>query len=245
VEIEIPAPVTTALVAESIELDVLHEDDDIVVVNKAAGMVVHPAPGHSSGTLVNALLGRYGDGFAVGGEVRPGIVHRLDKGTSGVLIVARHDAALEHLQRQFKQRSVRKVYLALVHGTPAAQGRLDTPYGRHPRDRQRFTSRGEGHRRRAALRYRVRRRLAVTSLLEVELETGRTHQIRVQLADAGHPIVGDATYGKGRRAPTHPRPALHALRLECEHPGSLERLTFEAPLASDLEMLLATLEGDA
>ncbi|MBN2362359.1 MAG: RluA family pseudouridine synthase [Deltaproteobacteria bacterium] len=241
IAIEIPPPAPARPQPESLPLTVLYEDSDILVVDKAPGMVVHPAPGHLAGTLVNALLGRYGPTFSIGGEQRPGIVHRLDRGTSGVLIVARNDAALAQLQRQFQRREVRKTYLAVVHGVPPAQGTLDTPYGRHPRDRKRFTSRVASAPRRALLHYRVQRQFATTALLEVQLATGRTHQIRVQLADAGFPLVGERVYGR-RREPSCERPALHALRLECAHPRTRQPLSFEAALPDDLRALIARLE---
>ncbi|MFH1812052.1 MAG: RluA family pseudouridine synthase [Pseudomonadota bacterium] len=244
IHVEIPALRPARPRGEDIALVVLHEDADIIVVDKAPGMVVHPAPGHDGGTLVNALLGRYGAQFSVGGEERPGIVHRLDKGTSGLLVVARHDEALAHLQRQFQDRSVSKRYLAVVHGDPGAGGRVDTPYGRHPRDRKRFSSRVLGASRRAVLEFTCRERLGSCSLLVVALHTGRTHQVRVQLADRGHPLVGDEAYGRRRKDPAFGRPALHAWQLEITHPRTGQRLHFEAALPTDLEELIARLRGE-
>lgn len=241
IALAIPPPVPAQPQPEALPLTILYEDADILVVDKAPGMVVHPAPGHFAGTLVNALLGRYGPTFDIGGEQRPGIVHRLDRGTSGVLIVARNDAALGQLQRQFQRRDVRKTYLAVVHGVPPSPGAFDTPFGRHPRDRKRFSSRLASASRRALLSYRVLHQYPAAALVEVQLATGRTHQIRVQFADAGFPLVGDDVYGKRRREPAFGRPALHARRLEIAHPRSGERLTFEAAVPADLQLLLARL----
>ena len=241
IALEIPPPVPAQPQPEALPLTILYEDADILVVDKAPGMVVHPAPGHAGGTLVNALLGRYGSSFDIGGEQRPGIVHRLDRGTSGVLIVARNDVSLAQLQRQFQRRDVRKTYLAIVHGSPPSPGAFDTPFGRHPRDRKRFSSRVAGATRRAVLSYRVLTQYVAAALVEVQLATGRTHQIRVQFADAGFPLVGDDVYGRRRGEPHFARPALHARRLEVTHPRSGERLCFESAIPADLQALLAQL----
>jgi 23S rRNA pseudouridine1911/1915/1917 synthase len=250
IEVLVPPPEPSGLVAQNLPLAVLHEDRDLLVLDKAAGMVVHPARGAPHSTVVNALLHRLG----AGGEVpRLGLVHRLDRETSGCLVVARTEAALAALQAQFKARTVEKVYLALCHGAPAVEGRFDTPYGRHPRDRTRFTGRVRSGRR-AATAYRVLERFEGASLLEVRLETGRTHQIRVHLAEAGHPLLHDAVYGGLRRearlAPDHPvrraagavgRQALHAARLALDHPRTGRRMTFEAPVPDDLARALDVL----
>jgi 23S rRNA pseudouridine1911/1915/1917 synthase len=226
------------------------------VLDKAAGMVVHPARGSPAGTVVNALLHRLGDGAP--GGARLGLVHRLDKETSGCLVVARNDASLAALQAAFKARAVGKTYLALVHGVPAGEGRLDTPYGRHPRDRTRYTGRAAGSRR-AVTAWRLRERFGDrAALLEVALETGRTHQIRVHLSEAGHPLLGDAVYGGRRREarldPDDPagraaraigRQALHAWRLAFAHPRTGRALRFEAPLPADLTAGLAILREAA
>jgi 23S rRNA pseudouridine1911/1915/1917 synthase len=214
-------------------------------------MVVHPARGTPHSTVVNALLHRLGEGAPGGGRL--GLVHRLDKDTSGCLVVARTEQALASLQAQFQGRTVEKTYLALVHGVPAAEGRLETPYGRHPRDRTRYTSRAGS--RRAATSWRVVERFGeVASLLEVRLETGRTHQIRVHLSEAGHPLLGDAVYGGTRRESRlpaqHParraaaavgRQALHAWRLAFQHPRTGKVRRFEAPVPADLAAALDVL----
>jgi 23S rRNA pseudouridine1911/1915/1917 synthase len=242
VRLSVPAAVPVQTEAEDLPLRLLHQDRDLVVIDKAAGMVVHPAAGNWSGTVVNALLHRVRDLGGVGGELRPGIVHRLDKDTSGCLVVAKNEAALAALQRSFKAREVDKRYLALVLGSPKASGEMDTFFGRHPKDRKRFTGKLlEG--KRALTRYRVLEQLADAALVEVELLTGRTHQIRVHFAEAGHPLLGDATYG-GRRQPKGKaalalevigRQALHAWRLGFAHPRTGKPLSFEAPLPEDFQ----------
>lgn len=245
-----PPPLETASVApEAIEIDVVYEDDDLVVVNKPAHMVVHPAPGHPSGTLVNALLHRCGDLAGIGGVLRPGIVHRLDKGTSGLLVAAKGDRAHTHLARQFESHSVERVYLAFVRGVPSRDsGRIDRPIRRHPTDRKRMSVQA-GSGREAVSVWEVIRRFPASSRsqLAVRPETGRTHQIRVHLASAGMPIVGDQVYGRARRRHARPagasldRPALHAAVLGFVHPSRGETLRFEAPLPADLDGLLAVL----
>jgi 23S rRNA pseudouridine1911/1915/1917 synthase len=252
VVLELPAPAPSGLVAQDLPLAVLHEDADLLVLDKAAGMVVHPARGSPAGTVVNALLHRLGAGAPGGGRL--GLVHRLDKETSGCLVVAKREEALAALQAAFKARAVEKTYLALVHGAPADEGRLDTPYGRHPRDRTRYTGR-VASRRRAITGWRVRERFGeLATLLEVTLETGRTHQIRVHLAEAGHPLVADPVYGGQRRearldagdpvrqaSAAIGRHALHAWKLAFVHPRTGRRRCFEAPLPRDLEAGLAIL----
>ncbi len=235
---------------EDLPLRVLHEDRDLVVLDKAAGMVVHPAAGNWSGTLVNALLHRVKDLEGVGGELRPGIVHRLDKDTSGCLVVAKNERALAALQASFKAREVDKRYLALVSGSPPEKAELDTLYGRHPKDRKRFTGRVTTGKR-ALTRYAVVERFPDAALLEVELLTGRTHQIRVHLAEAGHPLLADGLYGRQRRAKGRAleaqeaigRQALHAWKLAFAHPRTGKRLAFEAPLPADFERALTVLRG--
>jgi 23S rRNA pseudouridine1911/1915/1917 synthase len=244
-------------VAERLPVSVLYEDADLIVVDKPAGMVVHPAGPLVSGTLVNALLDHCPDLQPIGGELRPGIVHRLDKDTSGALVVAKNEAALVGLQAQFKARTVEKRYLALVHGVPPDEGSFDTLYGRHPRDRVRFTTRLRAAPgvRRARLRFRVVQRFAGVALVEVELLTGRTHQIRVQFADAGHPVLADAVYGGARRearqvgspaalaADAIGRQALHAQLLAFNHPQTGKALRFEAKVPKDFGRALELLEG--
>jgi len=255
VDVEIPDPEPSGLVAQDLPLQIIHEDPDLVVLDKAAGMVVHPARGTPHSTVVNALLHRFGAGPD---GARLGLVHRLDKETSGCLVVARSDAALRRLQASFKARDVEKTYLALCHGRLADEGRLDTPYGRHPRDRTRFTARGR-HARRAVTAWRVLERFGDrAALAEVRIETGRTHQIRVHLAEAGHPLLADATYGGRRREARLPeadpvrraadavgRQGLHAWRLAFAHPRTGARLAVEAPIPGDLARALGILRGSA
>jgi 23S rRNA pseudouridine1911/1915/1917 synthase len=239
-----PAPIPCAALPEAIPLEVLYEDEDVIVVDKPAGLVVHPGPGHPSGTLVNALLHHCGDLAGIGGVLRPGIVHRLDRGTSGVLIAAKHDQAHLGLAEQFREHRVERVYLALVRGTPGDDsGRIELPIGRHPRDRKRMSVSTRAARP-AQTAWTVRRRFpaAGAALLEVRPETGRTHQIRVHLAATGLPIVGDAVYGRSRgRRFAIDRPALHAAVLGFDHPCDGERHRFEAPLPPDLVELVDVL----
>jgi 23S rRNA pseudouridine1911/1915/1917 synthase len=253
IELSLPDPEPSGVVAQDLPLAVLFEDEDLLVLDKAAGMVVHPARGSPHSTVVNALLHRFGP---AGPAARLGLVHRLDKETSGCLVVAKHEAALAALQAAFKRRDVEKTYLALCHGALAAEGRLDTPYGRHPRDRKRYTSRLAESPRRAVTGWRVREAFAGAALAEIALHTGRTHQIRVHLSEHGHPLLADAAYGGTRRearlAPDAPvrraaealgRHALHAWRLAFPHPRTGERVSFEAPLPADFEAALAILRA--
>jgi 23S rRNA pseudouridine1911/1915/1917 synthase len=224
----------------TIPVSVAYEDDDLLIVDKPAGLVVHPAPGHWRGTLVNALLAR-GDHYGgIAGVARPGIVHRLDRDTSGLLIVARNDAAQQAVMAQLKARRVRKTYVALVHGSVAASvGRIEAPIGRDPRDRRRMAVVPDG--RPATTGYRVRERFAEWTLLELDLVTGRTHQIRVHLAALGHPVAGDPVYGTGtsRRGPDGlERLFLHAWRLELVSPTSAKLVRVEAPLPDELTGVL-------
>jgi 23S rRNA pseudouridine1911/1915/1917 synthase len=240
---------------EPLPFGVLHEDADLIVVDKPAGMVVHPAGALVSGTLVNGLLHHCPDLGPIGGEVRPGIVHRLDKDTSGVMVVAKNEPTLVALQAAFKARKVGKRYTALVHGSPPDEGSFDTPYGRHPRDRVRFTTRQRSATRRARLTYRVKTRYPGATLVEVELGTGRTHQIRVQFSEAGYPILADAVYGGTRRearligspaalaADQIGRQALHAHVLSFEHPTSGKEMRFEAPLPEDFRRAITLLQS--
>lgn len=239
-----PVAVVSEAVAQEIPLDIVFEDADIVAVNKAAGMVAHPGPGHPDGTLVNALLHHCGDLAGVGGVLRPGIVHRLDRGTSGVMVAAKHDEAHRALAEQFRDHSVERIYRALVHALPGAEGgRIDRPIGRHRTDRKRMsvaTRQGRA----AATRWEVIRRFPAGGMtwLEIHPETGRTHQIRVHLASAGMPIVGDPVYGRRDRDPLIGRCALHAAVLGFDHPRSGERIRLEAPEPPDLAEALALLE---
>jgi 23S rRNA pseudouridine1911/1915/1917 synthase len=252
-EVEIPPEEQTSLLAQDLPLRVLYQDRDLVVLDKAAGMVVHPARGTPHSTVVNALLFRLGP-EAGGAPARLGLVHRLDKETSGCLAVARSEAALQALQAAFRRREVEKTYLALCHGRLPPRGRLETAYGRHPRDRTRFTSRGR-HARRALTEWRVLEAFGeIAALAEVRLHTGRTHQIRVHLAESGHPLLADAAYGGRRREARlpagHParraaeavgRQALHAWRLAFAHPRTGERMSFEAPVPPDLQAAIEIL----
>jgi 23S rRNA pseudouridine1911/1915/1917 synthase len=251
IEIEIPPPEPSGIVPQDLPLHVLHEDRDLIVLDKRAGMVVHPARGTPHSTVVNALLHRLGGDAAGGGRV--GLVHRLDKETSGCLVVARNDEALAALQAQFQGRTVEKLYLALVHGRLPDEGRLETPYGRHPRDRKRFTGRAGS--RKAVTEWHVVERFGDrASLAEVRIHTGRTHQIRVHLAEAGHPVLADASYGGSRREARLPprdpvrraaeaigRQALHAWRLAFRHPRTDRLRRFEASLPEDLRAALDVL----
>ncbi|MDQ3264332.1 MAG: RluA family pseudouridine synthase [Myxococcota bacterium] len=246
--VEIPAPVPAKPQAQDLPIRILFEDKDLVVLDKDAGMVVHPGAGHADGTLVNALLHRVKDLSGVGGELRPGIVHRLDRETSGCLVVAKHERSLTALQASFKARAVEKTYLALVHGQPPQEGRIETLYGRHPIHRQKFTGKvREG--KPALTTFKLRERFEHAALLEVDLFTGRTHQIRVHLAEAGFPLLGDPLYGRGRKGKGKVpeveealgRQALHAWKLAFPHPKTGKAMHFEAPLPPDLEAALTAL----
>jgi 23S rRNA pseudouridine1911/1915/1917 synthase len=250
IELALPAPAPPKPLPEDLPLEFLYEDSDIIVVNKRAGMVVHPGAGHREGTLVNALLHRVRDLAGVGGELRPGIVHRLDKDTSGCLVAAKNDQALAGLQGAFKARRLTKTYLAIVHGAPPDRGTFSTLYGRHPVHRKRFTGRIRSGKP-AETSFAVRERFEGAALLEVRLKTGRTHQIRVHLAEAGYPILGDELYGKRQgRTPAVTsvqrelgRQALHAWKLEFSHPRSGELLRCEAQVPNDFERALGALRG--
>jgi len=246
VEVTPPPPRDERVVPEGGDLEVLYEDRDLLVINKPAGLTVHPGAGRRGGTLVNRLLARFPEIRGVGGAGRPGIVHRLDKDTTGLLLVARSEQAYQELSRAFAERRVGKRYLAIVYGEPrSTRGRVDLPIGRHPNRRKEMAVRPRG--RPAASRYRVLASDAGLSLLEVAIETGRTHQIRVHLKAIGHPLVGDPVYGENRfktlRGPIRgaarafPRPALHAWQVDVEHPRSGERLALEAPIPADFREL--------
>jgi 23S rRNA pseudouridine1911/1915/1917 synthase len=246
VQIEVVARPAPAAEAEEIPIEILYEDDDLVVVNKPAGMIVHAGAGESHGTLVNALLHRLGKLSSTGGAVRPGIVHRLDRGTSGTLVVARNDAAHRALSAQFGAREVEKVYVTLVHGRMKADaGKIELPVARDLQRRTRMTTRRrEG--RESRTDWRVLARVNGLTLLEIRLHTGRTHQIRVHLAAIGHPVVGDTVYGAPRepRVDRHKlaplgRPFLHAALIGFVHPTTGERVSFRAPLEAGLQAYLA------
>lgn len=234
---------------EEIELDVVYEDEHLIVVNKPPGMVVHPAPGNLKGTLVNALLNRYGKLSSGGPPERPGIVHRLDKGTSGIVVAARDDKTHRDLARQFKERTVMKRYLALVRGEiKEERGTISVPVGRHPRERKRMAALQSGGRQ-AETEYNVLERFDGFTLLEVHPKTGRTHQVRVHLAHVGHPLVGDEVYGAKaasekrfrRKILEFSRPALHAAGLAFTHPAKGDRLEFTCPLPEDMGRLIEAL----
>jgi 23S rRNA pseudouridine1911/1915/1917 synthase len=244
IEGRVPEPTPARVEAQPIPLVILHEDADLVVVDKPAGMVVHPAAGHAAGTLVNALLHHCQDLSGVGGELRPGIVHRIDKDTSGVLVVAKHDRAHRALAAQWKVHSIDREYLALVRGAPRGErGTVDAPIGRHPTDRKRMSTNARVSRT-AVTHWSVEESLRGATLLRVRLETGRTHQIRVHMASIGLPVLGDPVYGGGRSFPAARglgRQALHAALLGFTHPTTGERVRFESPFPGDLRALLEAL----
>ena len=251
IEVELVAPPTETFTPENIPIDIVYEDTTLIVVNKPAGLVVHPAAGTPSGTLANALAYHFQQLPDAGTGIRPGIVHRLDRDTSGLLVAAKTEAALEDLSDQFRDRTVFKSYVALVHGRfPASSGRIDQPIARDPTNRTRMAVVRGG--RSALTLYRVRRSFERFTLLDVELKTGRTHQIRVHLAWIKHPVVGDETYGGGRdntiqdprlraRIRNLGRHFLHAEKLGFTHPETREPVRFEAPLPAELSELLAAI----
>ena len=233
-------PETLAHRAEDIPLDIVFEDTSLLVINKPAGLVVHPGSGNWHGTLLNALL-RHAPALA--GIPRAGIVHRLDKDTSGLLVVARTLPAQADLVRQLQARSVKREYLAVAHGRIARDGKVDAPIGRHPVKRTKMAVVARG--RQAVTHYQVLERYANTTLLRCRLETGRTHQIRVHLSSLGHPLVGDPAYGKRNSGIAFPRQALHAERLGLLHPTSRKEMTWQAKPPADLQELIAELRGEA
>jgi 23S rRNA pseudouridine1911/1915/1917 synthase len=244
-EVDVPAPVAAGPEPEELPLPIIYQDEDVVVLDKPAGMVVHPAAGHSSGTLVNALLHHVTDLSGIGGELRPGIVHRLDRGTSGVMVVAKNDRAHQELSRQFSEREVEKEYIALVWGVVQAGRRIDAAIGRDPQHRQKMSTRAR-RARSAVTRVTFARHFQGVSLLKVAIATGRTHQIRVHLSAIGHPVVGDSTYGGVHRRTAKDlravmrleRPFLHAARLAFTHPTDGRRVEFESPLPADLQSVI-------
>lgn len=243
IKVEIPPPVPPLPVAEDIPLAIVYEDDDILVIDKAPGMVVHPAPGHITGTLVNALLHHCPNLSGVGGIARPGIVHRLDQDTSGLMVVAKTQSAMDGLAAAFaSHKTVEKVYLALCHGTPRlAAGRIENCIGRHPVDRKRMAIVEKGGKY-AITNYRLVRTIGPISLVECRIETGRTHQIRVHMASLGCPVIGDSLYGKRaldrQLNPVPARQMLHAWRLALWHPVKNECISFEAPPPADMAAYL-------
>ena len=250
VTVDEPDPEPLEAEPQAIPLDIVYEDSEILVLNKPAGLVIHPAAGNPDGTLVNALLHHCRDLSGIGGAQRPGIVHRLDKDTTGVMVVAKTDRAHLALSRAFQWRTTEKTYLAVVYGVPEPpEGVVDAPIGRHPRDRKRMAVVASG--RPARTLYRVAEPFDGTALLLCRIVTGRTHQIRIHMAHSGHALVGDPLYSgrQWRNLPqqaaaacrSFPRQALHAWRLEIDHPATGERMRFEAPLPPDLEQLIETL----
>ena len=256
VTVHVPEPEPSDVTPEAIPLAILHEDSDLIVIDKVPDMVVHPAHGHSTGTLVNALLHHCQDLSGIGGVMRPGIVHRLDKGTSGVMVAAKNDTAHRSLSSQFKDHTIGRVYLAAVRGELREdRGRIDKPLARHLKDRKKIAVHESG--RRAVTDYEVTGSRGGISLVRLVPGTGRTHQLRVHLASSGHPILGDSTYGGGVQS-LHlksttattllralRRPALHALRLEFDHPSTNRRMSFESPPPEDLSGLFDWIAGRA
>ena len=251
VEVDLPDAVDTTIKGESLDLPILYQDSDLIVVDKPAGMVVHPAAGHESGTLVNALLHHVQDLSGIGGEKRPGIVHRLDRGTSGLMVVAKKDRSHEELARQFHDREVEKEYVALVWGVVQAGRRIDAPIGRDPNDRKKMSSRARRSREAVTRIVGAEHLHPAVTLARIAIQTGRTHQIRVHLSAIGHPVVGDALYGGVRRrvpgdlrAVTHlQRPFLHAARLAFTHPEDGRRMEFASDLPSELQQVLDELRS--
>jgi len=260
IEVVVPDPKEFHLVAEDIPLDVVHEDEDLVVINKPAGMVVHPAPGHWSGTLVNALLHHVKDFKGISGQIRPGLVHRLDMNTSGLLVVAKSEKSLYFLADEMKERRIKRKYVAFVWGhMPEEDGRLDAPIGRSRKDRKKMTVTNLASREAETI-YRVLARYLFAHKLELQLQTGRTHQIRVHLSHIGHPVIGDPDYGGREKAMTGifdqyrgraseilkaiGRQALHAYKLSFRHPSSNLEMSFESELPDDIRRVEALLSSE-
>ena len=243
VAVEMPEPEATDIVPEKIPLDILYEDEDVIVVNKARGMVVHPAAGVSRGTLVNALLAHCKDLSGINGALRPGIVHRLDKDTSGVMIAAKNDAAHRSLAEQIQEKTAKRVYWAILTGNIAeAEGVIHGAIGRNPKDRQKMAVVRENGKD-ATTKFRVLERFGAYTLVECRLMTGRTHQIRVHMAYIGHPVLGDPKYGAKKCPFSIEGQALHSKTLMFTHPRTGERMEFEAPLPEDMQMILDELRG--
>lgn len=255
VELHLQPAIVAVALPQDIPLNIIYEDASIIVINKPAGMVVHPAPGNPDNTLVNALLFHCHDLSGIGGVLRPGIVHRLDKETSGLIVAAKSDEAHRKLSAQFEKHDVHKKYVALVWGdVKGASGEIVLPVGRHPVDRKKMSTRSR-HGKDALTLWKVRERYGMATLLDIEIKTGRTHQIRVHLSERGYPVIGDAVYGNASRLQTVKnavlkarlkalsRQALHARQLSFLHPQSGNRMVFTAPLPEDMENLLAALRA--
>jgi 23S rRNA pseudouridine1911/1915/1917 synthase len=244
ISLEIPAIEPLKLIAADIPLDILYEDEELIILNKPAGLVVHPAPGHPEGTLVNAILSHCPNLPGIGGIQRPGIVHRLDKDTTGAIVIAKTDLAYQHLQAQLQAKTARREYLGLVYGVPKTEtGSIDLPIGRNPQDRKKMgiVSVEDGGRS-AITHWQVQERLANYTLIHFQLETGRTHQIRVHSAKIGHPIVGDPLYSSAHSIGVNlPGQALHAWKLQLQHPVSGKLLQVTAPLPRSFTTLLEVL----
>ncbi len=254
IDIDLPEPKEAEALAENIPLDIIYEDSDVIVINKPKGMVVHPAAGNYTGTLVNALLFHCGDSLSgIGGVLRPGIVHRIDKDTSGLLVVAKNDTAHRVLSEELKLHNIEREYHALVTGSFATQsGTVSLPIGRHPTDRKRMAVLLNSENAKSAItHYEVACSFGKVSYLKLRLETGRTHQIRVHMSHLGHPLLGDTVYGGGatqfekRHAKLFSGQALHAKRLSFTHPKTGERMVFECPLPENFKRLLEILESEA
>ncbi len=249
IEVKIPALRQAQILPEDIPLDILYEDDDLIVINKPKGMVVHPAPGHSSGTMVNGLMFHCKDSLSgINGVLRPGIVHRIDRDTTGSIVAAKNDSAHESLAKQLKEHSITRRYRAIVHGNlPEDEYVIDAPIGRHPQDRKKMAvlREGQGTSRRAVTHVRVLERFGKFTYIECELETGRTHQIRVHMAHLNHPVLGDAVYGPKRCPYTLEGQTLHAMVLGFIHPSKGTYMEFTAPLPEYFENLLALLRKNA
>jgi 23S rRNA pseudouridine1911/1915/1917 synthase len=241
----VPDPAAAAPLAEDIGLNVLFEDKHMIVINKPAGLVVHPAVGNETGTLVNALLHHCKDLTGIGGEIRPGIVHRLDKDTSGVMVIAKNETAMNELARQFKERETAKEYLTIVWGVPyGKRGTVETTIGRHPIHRKKMAANVRNGRE-AVSHFDVLEAFGDAALVQIKIETGRTHQIRVHMAHIKNPVIGDTVYGRARASSIKAdRQMLHAAKLSLNHPKTGKRMTFEAPLPEDMEALLRTLRAD-
>jgi 23S rRNA pseudouridine1911/1915/1917 synthase len=244
ITLEIPVVQPLAIIAENIPLDILYEDDELIIINKPAGLVVHPAPGHPDGTLVNAILAHCPNLPGIGGIQRPGIVHRLDKDTTGAIAIAKTDLAYQHLQAQLQAKTARREYLGLIYGVPKTEtGSIDLPIGRNPQDRKRMAIVSiEDGGRNAVTHWRVKERFGNYTLIHFQLETGRTHQIRVHSAKMGHPLVGDPIYSSGHSLGVNlPGQALHAWKLQLQHPVSGNLVEVTAPLPRSFATLLEVL----
>ncbi|HEB02074.1 MAG TPA: RluA family pseudouridine synthase [Nitrospirae bacterium] len=249
VAVNMPETSPVGLEPEDIGLDVLHSDEHLVVVNKPPGLVVYPAAGHSSGTMMNALKARFGTLASIGGPLRPGVVHRLDKDTSGAIVVALTDKAYYILVEQFKERSTQRSYITLVNGRMReGQGEIDTPIGRSPHDRKKMSTKSPGGKE-ALTHWKTLKEFSGASLLEVRLSTGRTHQIRVHMISIGHSVLGDRAYGRKTRVEykskvvKFPRQMLHAATLGFNHPETGQRMDFEAPMPEDMLNAIKSLEA--